>query len=437
MDTTSNLSRCAERRHALQLRMGKGAAIIPTAPERIRNRDSDYLYRFDSYFYYLSGFPEPEAVLVLLAGEEPRSILFCRERNPERELWEGVRNGPEGARAAFGFDEAYPVESLDEHMPKLLADQPALYYAPGADAGWDARIMGWLNQVRAQARAGVTAPAEIRDVRAALDDMRLFKDDGELAVMRRAAAISSAAHERAMRATRPGRSEYEIEAELLYEFRRRGAQYPAYWPIVAGGANACILHYRDNNARLSDGDLLLIDAGCELDGYASDVTRTFPVSGQFSGPQKDVYELVLAAQAAAIAAVKPGNRWDEPHSAAVRTLAQGFVDLGLCRGAVEKVIETEDYKRFYMHRTGHWLGLDVHDAGEYKSGGEWRRLEPGMTLTVEPGCYIRPADDVPRQFWNTGVRIEDDVVVTSSGCEVLTAAAPKSVRDMEALVGRG
>src|SRR6266850_1690994 len=409
MDTTSNLSRCAERRNALQLRMGKGVAIIPTAPERIRNRDSDYLYRFDSYFYYLSAFPEPEAVLVLLAGEEPRSILFCRERNPERELWEGVRKGPEGAKAAFGFEEAYPVESLDEHMPKLLADQPVLYYAPGADPAWDARIMGWLNQVRAQARAGVSAPAEIRDVRTALDEMR---------------------------APRPGRSEYEIEAELLYEFRRRGAQYPACWPIVAGGANACILHYRDNDARLADGDLLLIDAGCELDGYASDVTRTFPVSGKFSGPQKDVYELVLAAQSAAIAAVKPGNGWDEPHNAAVKTLARGFVDLGLCHGTVEKVIEAEDYKRFYMHRTGHWLGLDVHDAGEYKSGGEWRRLEPGMILTVEPGCYIRPADDVPRQFWNTGVRIEDDVVVTASGCEVLTAAAAKSVRDIEALVGR-
>src|SRR5258708_15190915 len=242
MDTTSNLSRCAERRHALQLRMGKGAAIIPTAPERIRNRDSDYLYRFDSYFYYLSGFPEPEAVLVLLAGEEPRSILFCRERNPERELWEGVRNGPEGARAAFGFDEAYPVESLDEHMPKLLADQPALYYAPGADAGWDARIMGWLNQVRAQARAGVTAPAEIRDVRAALDEMRLFKNDGELAVMRPPPPISPPPHQPPIRATRRGPSEYEIEAGLLYECRRRGGQYPAYWPIVAGGDNGCILH---------------------------------------------------------------------------------------------------------------------------------------------------------------------------------------------------
>lgn len=437
MDTASNVSRCAERRLTLQQRMSKGIAIVPTAPVRMRNRDSDYLYRFDSYFYYLTGFAEPESVLVLLAGEEPKSILFCRERSPERELWDGIRHGPEGAKAAFGFDEAYPIQALDETMPRLLANQPALYYAPGADAGWDARVMSWLNQVRSQTRAGITAPAEIRDVRADLDDMRVIKDDGEIAVMRRAAAISAAAHERAMRATRPGRSEYEIEAELLYEFRRHGAQFPAYWPIVAGGANACILHYRDNNARLVDGELLLIDAGCELDGYASDVTRTFPVNGKFSGPQRDVYELVLAAQGAAIAAVNAGNRWHDPHEAAVKTLARGFIDLGLCLGTLDKVIETEDYKRFYMHRTGHWLGLDVHDAGEYKSAGEWRTLQPGMTLTVEPGCYIRPADNVPKQFWNIGVRIEDDVVVTPSGCEVLTGTAPKSVRDIEAVVGRG
>ena len=311
-----------------------------------------------------------------------------------------------------------------------------LHYALGADAKWDARVLGWLNEVRSQARAGVAAPAEIRDLRAVLDEMRVIKDDGELSVMRRAAAISVAAHERAMRATRPGRNEYEIEAELLYEFRRRGSQYPAYTSIVAGGANACILHYRENSARLVDGDLLLVDAGCELDGYASDVTRTFPVNGKFSGPQKDIYELVLSAQAAAIAAVSAGRRWDEPHNAAVSVLARGFVDLGLCSGTVEKVIETEDYRRYYMHRTGHWLGLDVHDAGEYKLGGEWRRLEPGMTLTVEPGCYVRPGDKVPEPFWNIGVRIEDDVAVTAAGCEVLTAAAPKSVRDIEALVGR-
>ena len=437
MDTTTNVSRYGERRLALQQRMKRGVAIVPTAPARLRNRDSDYLYRFDSYFYYLTGFAEPDAVLVLLAGEEAKAILFCRDRNPERELWEGARLGPEGAKAAFGLDEAYPIQTLEEHMPRLLADQPALYYAPGADPGWDARVMSWLNQVRSQARAGISAPAEIRDVRVDLDDMRSVKDEGEIAVMRRAAAISAAAHERAMRATRPGRGEYEIEAELLYEFRRRGAQYPAYWPIVAGGANACVLHYRDNNGRLADGELLLIDAGCELDGYASDLTRTFPVNGRFSGPQRDIYELVLSAQGAAIAAVSPGKRWNDPHDAAVKTLASGFIDLGLCSGTPDKVIETEDYKRFYMHRTGHWLGLDVHDAGDYKSAGEWRTLQPGMTMTVEPGCYIRPADDVPDAFWNIGVRIEDDVVVTPSGCEVLTAAAPKSVADIEALVGRG
>jgi Xaa-Pro aminopeptidase len=437
MDTASTLSRYAERRQALQLRMERGVALIPTAPARIRNRDSEYLYRFDSYFYYLSGFTEPESVLVLVSGETPKSILFCRKRDPARELWDGLRSGPEGAKAALGLDEAFPIEMLDEQIPRLLANQPVLHYAPGADTEWDARVMRWLNEVRAQSRAGIAAPAEIRDLRTALDEMRLVKDDGELAVMRRAAAISVAAHERAMRATRPGRNEHEIEAELLYEFRLRGSQYPAYTPIVAGGANACILHYRENSARLSDGDLLLVDAGCELDGYASDVTRTFPVNGRFNGPQKDVYELVLAAQGAAIAEVRVGNRWDEPHNAAVKTLARGFVDLGLCRGSVEHVIETEDYRRFYMHRTGHWLGLDVHDAGEYKSEGQWRRLEPGMTLTVEPGCYVRPGDNVPERFWNIGVRIEDDVAVTAAGCEVLTAAAPKTVRDIEALVGRG
>jgi Xaa-Pro aminopeptidase len=437
MDATSNISRYAERRRVLQQRMGQGVAVIPTAPERFRSRDSDYPYRFDSYFYYLTGFAEPDAILVVIAGDEPRSILFCRERNPERELWDGSRRGPEGAKTELGLDEAYPVGALDEQMPKLLANQRALFYSPGADAAWDARVLGWLNQVRAQARAGVSAPADIRDVRAVLDEMRLAKDDTELAVMRRAAAISAAAHERAMRATRPGRNEYEIEAELLYEFRRRGAQFPAYWPIVAGGANACILHYRDNNARLAEGELLLVDAGCELDGYASDLTRTFPVKGKFSGPQREIYELVLAAQKAAIAAVKPGSRWDEPHNTAVRALAQGFIELGLCQGPLEKLIETEDYRRFYMHRTGHWLGLDVHDVGEYKTSGDWRRLEPGMTLTVEPGCYIRPADNVPTQFWNIGVRIEDDVVVTPSGCEVLTAAAPKSAHEIESLVGRG
>jgi len=423
--------------------MQRGVAIIPTAPERIRNRDSDYLYRFDSYFYHLTGFTEPEAVLILIAGgstgDAPvaaKAILFCRDKHPERELWEGFRHGPDAAKAKFGFDEAYSYEHLDELVPKLLADQPAVFYAPGAAADWDARIMGWLNRVREQSRAGISAPTAIHDARTMLDEMRLHKDDSEIATMRRAADISAAAHIRAMRATRPGGMEYEIEAELLYEFRRRGAQYPAYWPIVASGPNACVLHYRDNNQLLNDGDLLLIDAGCELDGYASDVTRTFPVNGKFSPAQRQLYELVLEAQAAAIAATRAGASWNAPHEAAVRVLVDGFIRLGLCQGTIDQVIESEDYRRFYMHRTGHWLGLDVHDAGEYKINGNWRPLEPGMMLTVEPGCYIRPAENVPERFWNIGIRIEDDVLVTAGGCEVITTGTPKSIVDVEALIGR-
>jgi Xaa-Pro aminopeptidase len=422
------------RRAAVLERIGAGIAIVPTAPERMRNRDSDYLYRFDSYFYYLTGFPEPEAVLVLVGGAAPKTILFCREKHPERELWEGFRYGPEAARAAFRVDEACPIAELDAKLPQLMANQPALHYAPGTDPAWDARVMRWLNEVRALARTGVAAPVEIHDLRVTLDAMRLVKDEHELAVMRRAAAISAGAHVRAMRATRAGAMEYEIEAELLYEFRRHGSQFPAYWPIVAGGANACILHYRENDKRLEDGTLLLIDAGCELDGYAADITRTFPVNGRYSGPQREVYELVLAAQLAAIAAVKPGNRWNAPHDAAVKVLAQGFVDLGLCQGPLDAVLEKEDYKRFYMHRTGHWLGLDVHDAGDYKAAGEWLTLRPGMTLTVEPGCYVRPAESVPERFWNIGVRIEDDALVTATGCEIITAGAPKLAGEIEALM---
>ena len=425
----------ARRRAALCKQLQVGVAIVPTAPERLRNRDSDFPYRYDSYFYHLTGFPEPEAVMVLIAGPKPKSILFCRDKNVERELWEGFRFGPQAARERFGFDEAHSFEKLDEVIPTLLADQPSVHYMPGADAAWDARIMTWLNKVRAQTRAGITAPTQIHDLRLVLDEMRLIKDEAEIATMRKAAAISDSAHRRAMQATRAGMHEYEIEAELLYEFRRHGAQFPAYWPIVAGGANACVLHYRDNNALMHQGELLLVDAGCELDGYASDITRTWPVGGKFSGPQRDIYELVLAAQSAAIAKVSPRNRWNEPHDAAVATLAQGFIDLGLCQGSLAKVMEKEDYKRFYMHRTGHWLGLDVHDAGEYKSGGTWRKLRPGMILTVEPGCYIRPDESVPREFWNIGVRIEDDVLVTKAGCEVLTLATPKTLADIEALTG--
>jgi len=422
------------RRRALALSMKSGIAIVPTAPERMRNRDSDYPYRFDSYFYYLTGFCEPDSVLVLIAGTRPRAILFCREKNPERELWDGVRCGPVAARKAYGFDEAWPIEALDEKLPQLLADKKAVYFATGMDAAWDARVIGWLNKVRSQTRTGIAAPGEIRDVRTIIDQLRLVKDAHEIGVMRRAAAISAGAHRRAMQATRPGRMEFEIEAELLHEFRRNGSQFPAYTSIVAGGANACILHYRENDARLNKGDLLLIDAGCELDGYASDITRTFPVNGRFSQAQREIYELVLAAQSAAIRAVRPGKSWQAPHDAAVRVLVKGFIKLGLCKGSVSNVIASGDYRRFYMHRTGHWLGLDVHDAGEYKDGGAWKKLRPGMVLTVEPGCYIRPARNVPKKYWNIGVRIEDDVLVTRTGCDIITAGAPKTVAQIEALM---
>lgn len=433
---THSRSFMARRLHLAQA-MGTGVAIIPTAPERLRNRDAHYPYRFDSYFYYLTGFREPEAVVVVIAATDKhpaKQILFCREKDIEREIWDGYRYGPDAAREAFGFDEAYAVSRLDELLPGLLADQPAIYTALGQDAVWDQRIMGWINRVREQARSGVAAPATIHDSRTLLDEMRLIKGTDELQTMQRAADISTQAHQRAMQTVQPDMYEYEIEAELLYTFHRHGAQAPAYTSIVAGGGNACVLHYVENNAPLRSGDLLLIDAGCELNGYASDITRTFPVNGQFSAVQKDVYQLVLAAQAAALEQVKSGNHWNDPHQAALGVLAQGFVDLGLCRGSVDAVLESEDYKRFYMHRTGHWLGMDVHDVGAYKHQGTWRRLEPGMVLTVEPGCYIRPADDVPQHFWNIGIRIEDDVVVTQTGHELLTTAAPKTIAEIEELM---
>jgi Xaa-Pro aminopeptidase len=423
------------RRARLAATMQEGVAVVPTAPERTRNRDAHYPYRFDSYFYYLTGFREPAAALVIVAGAEPKSILFCRDKDPEREIWDGFRQGPEAARGAFGFDEAHSITRLDALMPELITDRETLYCHLGADAAWDARVTGWINQVRGRARSGVTAPGTVRDVHALLDEMRLIKGPEELAVMRRAAAITTGAHRRAMRAAGPGRAEYEIEAELLHEFRRHGAQAPAYTPIVASGERACVLHYVQNDGVLMDGELLLIDAGCELDGYATDLTRTFPVSGRFSGPQREICELVLAAQAAAIAAVKPGAPWDEPHHAAVSVLAQGLIDLKLLSGGLAEVVETEAYKKYYMHRTGHWLGLDVHDAGDYKSRGGWRALVPGMVLTVEPGCYIRPGEGVPAQLAGIGVRIEDDVLVTASGAEVLTRDAPKAPADIEAWMG--
>ena len=431
-----NPSLYSSRRSRLISQMQRGIAVIPTAPEMLRNGDAHYSYRYDSHFHYLTGFDEPEAVLVLVAGTAPQAILFCREKDREREIWDGFRHGPDGAKENFGFDAAFPIAQLDDKLTELMGNQPALFHPLGAHAAWDDRILALRARVQTQVRSGITAPNELHDIRLLLDEMRLIKDSDELAIMRRAAAISCAAHSRAMRATSPGKMEYEIEAELLHEFRKSGAQAPAYTPIVAGGANACVLHYIANNAALKDGDLLLIDAACEMDGYAADITRTFPVNGRFSAAQKDVYEMVLAAQTAAIAAARPGAHWNEPHDAALRVLAQGLIDLKLCSGSVDTVLESGAYKNFYMHRTGHWLGMDVHDVGAYKLDGHWRALQPGMALTVEPGCYIRPADNVPKALWNIGIRIEDDVVITAQGCEVLSEAAPKTVAAIEELMKR-
>jgi Xaa-Pro aminopeptidase len=422
---------------SMRARSGGGVALVPTAAEVARNRDSYFPYRHDSYFYYLTGFPEPEAVVALVADPEgDRHVLFCREKNEEREIWDGFRYGPDAAREIFGFDEAYPISELPETLPKIASDRPAVFTPLGLFEPWDRRVTDLLNEVRSRARTGVSAPEEIVDVRGVLDTMRLVKDEHELALMRRACAISGGAHLRAMRATHPGMFEYQVEAELIHEFLREGAQAVAYSSIVASGPNACVLHYRDNDRQMNDGDLLLIDAGCEYRGYASDITRTFPVNGRFSGPQRDVYALVLAAQLACIDAVKPGVPFHDYHKVAERVLAQGFIDLGLIAGPLDAALEQGTYKQFYMHRAGHWLGMDVHDAGLYRVRGESMQLAPGMVLTVEPGAYIRPADNVPERFWNIGVRIEDDVLVTKDGCENLTPIAPKTVDDIEAVVGR-
>jgi Xaa-Pro aminopeptidase len=423
----------------MRARSGGGIAAIPNAPEALRNADTHYPYRPDSHFYYLTGFPEPEAVLVLVAGAQAgdsRQILFCREKNPEREIWDGFRYGPDAAREIFGFDEAHPISELAGKLADETCDRPALYTPLGLYPAWDHTVTATLNEVRNRVRTGVAAPEAVVDVRAAVAAMRLIKDAEELSLLRRAAEISSGAHRRAMARTRPGWFEYQVEAELAHEFLRLGAQAVAYPSIVASGPNACVLHYRENDRQTQATDLLLIDAGCEYQGYASDITRTFPVGGRFSGAQKAVYELVLAAQLACIEAIQPGKAFHEYHQVAERVLAQGLIDLKLCEGSLDAVLESGAYKQFYMHRAGHWLGLDVHDVGLYRIDGESRLLEPGMVLTVEPGCYIRPADRVPEEFWDIGVRIEDDVLVTAEGSENLTGATPKTLGDVEAACER-
>jgi Xaa-Pro aminopeptidase len=452
-----------QRRARLASQLGaNGIAIVPTAPERQRNRDSDFLYRHDSYFYYLSGFSEPQAWLVITG--DGRSTLFCQPKDLEREIWDGYRLGPADAPQRLGVDAAFSVAELDAQLPRLMDGRDVVWYPFGTHKGLETRIDGWLGGLRARVRFGAQVPAQQRDLCSLLDEMRLVKDASELDTMRRAAQISAGAHIRAMqlsaRMLREGQDvrEYHLDAELLHEFRRHGSQYPAYGSIVAAGANACVLHYRADTAPIRDGELVLIDAGCELDGYASDITRTFPANGRYTGPQRALYDLVLASQQAAIGATRAGARFTDPHEASVKVLAQGMLDLGLLDGnkvgSLDDVIDKRAYFQFYMHRTGHWLGMDVHDCGAYLEPDELgqsserkdalsgetivnrpaRILRPGMVLTIEPGIYVRPADGVAQQFHNIGIRIEDDAVVTDDGCELISRGVPVDAAEIEALM---
>ena len=458
-----NPSTYAARRSRLAAQIGAhGLAIVPTALERQRNRDSDFLYRHDSYFHYLCGFGEPHAWLVMSGSGH--TTLFCQPKDMEREVWDGYRLGPADAPTQLSVDAAFSVTELDAQLPKLLDGRDAVWYPFGIHKGLESRVDGWLSSVRARARFGALCPEQQRDLCSVLDEMRLTKDAQEQATMRRAAQISAGAHVRAMqlsaRMLRDGQEvrEYHLDAELLHEFRRHGSQYPAYGSIVAAGANACVLHYRADAAPVRDGELVLIDAGCELDGYASDITRTFPANGRFSGPQRTLYELVLASQEAAVAATTPGARFTDPHEASVKVLAQGMLDLGLLDkdkvGSLDDVIEKRSYFQFYMHRTSHWLGMDVHDCGAYLEPSELgissarqdaltgetvlhrpaRVLRAGMVLTIEPGLYIRPAEGVPEQFHNIGIRIEDDAIVTDTGCELISRGVPVRPDEIEALM---
>ncbi|MDP2261958.1 MAG: aminopeptidase P N-terminal domain-containing protein [Hydrogenophaga sp.] len=463
MDTTPHFQLYADRRARVAAQLGEGGiAIVPTALERPRNRDSDFLFRHDSYFYYLTGFTEPHAWLVITA--EGESTLFCQPKDLEREIWDGIRLGPDAAPGHLGVGAALPVNELDQRLPRLLENRRTVWYPFATHLGLEGRVDGWLQSVRARVRFGALCPDTQRDLCGVLDEMRLIKDAHEQAIMRRAAQISARAHIRAMQRSaamlRAGQDvrEYHLDAELLHEFRQHGSQYPAYGSIVAAGANACVLHYRADNAPIRDGELVLIDAGCELDGYASDITRTFPANGRFTGPQRVLYDLVLASQDAAVAATKPGARFTDPHEATVKVLTQGMLDLGLLDknqvGTLEDAIQHRHYFAHYMHRTGHWLGMDVHDCGSYVEPSELgtvserrdplsgetikdrpsRLLRPGMALTIEPGLYVRPSEGVPREFWNIGIRIEDDAIVTETGCELISRDVPVQADEIEALM---
>ena len=428
-----------KRRRQLMRMMGNGGiAVLPAAPAKIRNRDVEYYYRQDSDFHYLTGFGEPEAVAALVPGRASGEYLvFCRERDPEREVWDGVRAGPGGAVEAYGADDAFPISDIDDILPGIIEQCERVYYTMGAQPEFDQRLIGWVTALRERGRAGVHTPDEFIALDHLLHDLRLYKSRAEIAAMRQAAKIAVRAHLRAMAACQPGMHEFEIEAELMHEFRRRGAQ-ASYLPIVGSGPNSCTLHYIANDREMQDGDVLLVDAGCEYDYYASDITRTYPVNGRFTREQRVIYEIVLAAQEAAMENVAPGKHWNDPHEAAVKEITRGLRDAGLLKGRLPTLIRKKEYQRFFMHRTGHWIGMDVHDVGDYKVSDQWRLLEPGMVMTVEPGVYIAPGSrGVPKRWWGIGVRIEDDVLVTRDGRDVLTRDLPREADAVESLVGNG
>lgn len=437
MSTTISAAEYARRRRELMRQLAPNSiAIVAAAHETIRNRDTHYPFRQDSDFFYLSGFAEPDAVLVMLPGREQGEVIFfCRDRDPSKEMWDGKRVGPEGLTRHYGADDAFPIDDIDDILPGLMEGRDRVYYSLGRNPDFDSRLMSWLNSIRGKARAGAQPPEEFVDLDHLLHDMRLYKSDAELAIMQRAGDISAEAHCRAMQVCRPGMMEYQLDAEIQHTFAMAGARHPAYPSIVGGGANGCILHYIDNSEPLRDGDLVLIDAGCELGNYASDITRTFPVNGRFSKEQAALYQVVLDAQQAACNEIAPGKDWNASHLAAVRVLCQGLLEHGLLRGDLDELLEQGAYSEFYMHRTGHWLGLDVHDVGDYRVGGEWRELEPGMVMTVEPGLYVAPDNlNVEAKWRGIGIRIEDDVVVTESGYRVLTSGVPKTIQEIEALM---
>lgn len=426
-----------KRRQALMEKMSPNSiAILASAPVTVRNRDVEHPFRQDSDFYYLSGFDEEHSVLVLIPGREHGEyVLFCQEKIKEQEIWTGRRVGPEAAPETLGCDDAFPITDIDDILPGLIEGKDRIYANLGTSPEFDQKLMQWVNHIKTQVRSGATPPHEFSALDHLLHELRLVKSPAEVEVMRHAAEISAEAHTRAMQIVRPGMREYQLEADIMQIFMAAGSRWPAYPSIVGAGDNGCILHYTRNDDEVKDGDLVLIDAGCELDYYASDITRTFPANGTFSEPQRKLYQLVLDAQAAAIAATKAGNHWNQPHEAAVQVLTEGLVELGLLEGEVEELIESQAYRQFYMHKTGHWLGMDVHDVGEYRVNGEWRTLAPGMVLTIEPGLYVAPDDDsVDEQWRGIGIRIEDDVVVTEDGCDILTKDVVKEIADIEALM---